>query len=82
MGYTNLVKTWRDNPDDYIVIYNTLQISGEEKIVYHIYNTRKGLSYLIEKQSLVRALAQEMIDSGVKLVNMDEARKIIRPNRP
>jgi hypothetical protein len=77
------LKDWRSHPQDYIVICNTLNaVDGEGVVGYHIFNITAGISHIIESQSMVRKLAQEMLDAGVRLVTMDEAMRIIYRDRP
>ena len=69
---------WRDHPQDYIVAQDE-PVPGQP--VFHIFDVTHSLSIIIEEQSVVRPIVQEMVALGVRVVSIDEAIQILHPNR-
>jgi hypothetical protein len=76
------LQLWRTHPQDYVVICRSRGSTEGEGLAYQIVNLSKKLTHTIENQATARKLAQEMLDAVVRLVTLEEARRLIGQGTP
>lgn len=77
------LSSWRNHPEDYIVIREQLEMtSGQMAFGFHVVDVVQRMSHIIDDRPRLQALVEEMTSNGVRVVTMDEAMKILYPNRP